>query len=239
MNERRVFGKITGEVAFSSMRYEIRSPENFGIARDHLQHGSLLLYSNHFTKFDVTMFGRVIRDYFGGLNHAASFAAMKHVDPDRSIEGKFLTFLFATWEQAFGLQTIPLIQTTDTYPYVNRNRFNRNALRRAIDFLQMPGHVLTLAPEGTRSKIGQLLKAEDALEALFRLGGDTILAMPLAAEHTRIIPVLTNTRVIAGKPFSYREIQAEHEQNPDIPTSDLMMKRLANLLPEQNRGAYR
>ena len=48
----------------------------------------------------------------------------------------------------------------------------------------------------------------------------------------------TKTKVSVGKPFSYEEIQGESQQTGKSIT-ELAMRRLANLLPEQNRGYYR
>jgi len=41
----------------------------------------------------------------------------------------------------------------------------------SVRFLKKAGHILGLSPEGTRSKVNRLLRAEDGLDLILKLGG--------------------------------------------------------------------
>lgn len=235
MIERKIFGKLTGEAFLSSVRVDVRNTENLEAAREHLRHGALLLYFSHFARLDTIVYGKIIRDYLTSLENVVSFVAIKYIDPKRN---KVFSPLLESWKEAFGITLLPIVQPQDKDKYPNPNKINMNSLSQAIEFLQKPGNVMGVAPEGTRSTSGQLLKAQDGLELLMRKS-EKVLALPLAGVQSRVLPLITKTTVVAGKPFSYSEIKSEQEQNPEYSVSDLAMKRLALLLPEENRGFYR
>ena len=231
--------ETTGNFLLENIHTSVHGTGNLKIAREHLSKGSVLLYFNHFAKLDTILYGKIIREYITCLDNTAAITSFRHIDPKKGAFNRIQGQLIQDWHELFGINIIPVIQEKDKKEYPNADEFNRSAVKNAIRFLRQSGRVLAISPEGTRSKIGELLKAEEGLEVLFRLGGENVLAMPLAAEHSSVIPLATKTRVIAGKPFSYEEIEKEHKQNPETTITELMMKRLAVLLPPKNRGFYR
>lgn len=233
MNE-RLIGKTTGEAFLRSVRVELINPDNLKVAKEHLKNGSLIVYFNHFARFDTVVYGKIIRENLTSLDNVASWVAMKYLDCSRN---RIISTLLQSWEKAYGVTLLPIVQTNDKESYPNPNKTNMNSLNQAIAYLALPGHVLAVAPEGTRSDTGQLLKAEPGFGTLIKRGVN-VHALPLAGIHSRVQPLVTKTTVIVGKPFSYGEIKAEQEQNPDQSISDLAMRRIAALLPEENRGYY-
>lgn len=239
MNEsQRALGKLSAEALLRSVRAEIANSENFEIAREHLKTGSILVYFNHFAKLDVILYGKVLHDNLAPFDQLTAIAARKHFDPKRGRLSQAQKYLIDGWQEAYGVGLIQVVQPKDKDSYEDSDEFNRKSVLRARELLKTPGKAVGIAPEGTRSKSNELLQAENGLELFLRVGNN-VLALPLATEHSSIVPLATKSRVIVGKPFTYDEIKKEHEENPKVSITDLMMKRIATLLPEKNRGYYK
>jgi len=227
-----------GNFLLENIHKSLYGTKNLEAARKHLQEGSILFYFPHFAKLDPILYGKIIRDYLTSLDKVAGITSLRHIDPNR---GKFNAIqgqLIEDWHDAFGINIIPVIQAKDKKDYPDADSFNRYAVKTAAKFLREPGHVLALSPEGTRSTIDELLSAEEGFEVLLRLGGRNVLALPVAGVHSTIRPYNTKTKVSVGKPFSYEEIRRESQETGKSIT-ELAMRRIADLLPEQNRGFYR
>lgn len=235
MNERKLFGKISGEAFLATERVKIRNAENFDAARKHLEIGSVIVYFNHFARFDTIIYGKTIRDNLTSLDNVGSWVAMKYVDPLRN---KLFSTLLHSWEEAYGITLFPIVQPADKDKYEHAGNISRRSFIEALEYLREPGRVLGVAPEGTRSNTGQLLKAERGFGSLLRKSEYSI-ALPLAGVHSRAIPLVSNTTVVVGESFSYEEIEREQKQHPDKTIADLAMMRIARLLPEANRGYYK
>lgn len=231
------------------VRFEVHDPEgNFEKARKHLEKGSILLYTNHFHTLDTTAIAHVIdqqllltssQPSISPFDHITAIAARRHLDPERSKSAKIKSNVIERLQGLKGFHVIKVVQSYDMDSYEGSQGFNMQALRQARSLLRTPGQVVAIAPEGTRSKEGGLLKAEEGIETLFRLGGENTLALPVALHPYHIRPPFTKTFVEVGAPFSYQELTSEQAQRSSLDLSDLMMIRLAQLLPERNRGAYR
>ena len=230
--------ETTGSFLLENIHTCVYGIDNLKLAREHLSKVSVLFYFNHFAKLDTILYGKIIREYITCLDNTAAITSFRHIDPEKGAFNRIQGQLIQDWHELFGINIIPVIQEKDKKEYPNADEFNRSAVKNAIRFLRQSGRVLAISPEGTRSKIGELLKAEEGLEVLFRLGGENVLALPVAGVHSTIRPYNTKTKVSVGKPFSYEEIQRESQETGKSIT-ELAMRRLANLLPEQNRGFYK
>lgn len=226
-----------GNFLLENIHRNVYGVENLNLAKKHLEEGSVLFYFNHFAKLDGILFGKIINDYLAPFDQTAAIASFRHMDPEKGLFNKMQGNLIEDWHKIYGITAIPVIQAKDKKDYPNINGFNSRAARKAAKFLRETGHVLALSPEGTRSKINELLPAEEGFEVLFKLGGKNVLALPAAGIHSAIRPYNTKTKVIIGKPFSFEEIQKESQETGESVT-DCAMKRLASLLPEENRGFY-
>lgn len=235
----RVLGKVSGELFLGLERVEVINQQNFEPVRRHLKTGSVIAYFDHFARLDSVIYGKVVRDHLASLNNVASWVAIKYIDKKRN---PFIANLLQWWQEEYGFKLFPIVQPEENDEkrdkYQNPNRLNMKSFLQALDFLNQPGNVLLVAPEGTRSRTKQLLKAKPGFERLIEKSADSLI-LPIAGVHSWAIPIASKTLVNVGEPFTYQQILAEQDRNPGVGITDLAMKRLAALLPEQNRGYYR
>jgi 1-acyl-sn-glycerol-3-phosphate acyltransferase len=125
--------------------------------------------------------------------------------------------------------------------WVRRGEVDRQALQGALDVLKR-GEVLGMAPEGTRSRETYALqKGKTGVAYLAARAG--ALIVPVGMTGTEKIkdnlPRLrrTHLRVVIGKPFRLPESGEVRGQKLREYT-DLIMHRIAELLPEEYRGVY-
>jgi 1-acyl-sn-glycerol-3-phosphate acyltransferase len=124
---------------------------------------------------------------------------------------------------------------------VRRFEGDLRALRRSKQALQR-GLVLGMFPEGTRSGEGGLGRGEPGT-ALLALRADTPV-MPVAIWGTEgvklprdLFPPWTRVHVVFGEPFHLPRPQRITKEAVEEGT-DIIMRRIAELLPERYRGAY-
>jgi 1-acyl-sn-glycerol-3-phosphate acyltransferase len=125
--------------------------------------------------------------------------------------------------------------------WVRRGEVDRQALRESLAVLK-EGGVLGIAPEGTRARGTYALQLGKTGAAYLATRADVPI-VPVALSGTehmkRNLPRLrrTDVRAVVGKPFRLPEngrVRGEklHEY------TDLIMHRIAELLPEEYRGMY-
>ncbi len=140
-------------------------------------------------------------------------------------DSAFLGFLFTTWN------AIP----------VRRGEADMKAVRQGVAALK-DGHFLCIAPEGTRSGHGRLLKGHAGMVTFALLSGAPFL--PLAhygcENYRKNLRKLKRTdfNIVVGEPFRLKTdkkkvTHAEREQ-----MTDEIMYQLAKLLPPEYRGEY-
>lgn len=129
-------------------------------------------------------------------------------------------------------------------PHINihPNKPDRKALREAIEVVKNKSS-LFIFPEGTRSRTGKLLKGRSGVVLIARK--TNALLVPLGIWGTeKLLPIdpsgkmskewFTRAQVSIkiGKPFFLESIAESGE------TIDLIMLKIAELLPEEYRGYY-
>ncbi len=125
--------------------------------------------------------------------------------------------------------------------WVRRGEVDRKALREALDVLKR-GEALGMAPEGTRARGPYALQKGKTGPAYLATRADVPL-VPVGLTGTEQIksnlPRLrrTHIRVVVGKPFRLPESGRVRGQKLREYT-DLIMHRIAELLPEEYRGVY-
>lgn len=125
--------------------------------------------------------------------------------------------------------------------WVQRGEVDRHALREALHLLE-EGGVLGVAPEGTRSRESSTLLEGKAGPAYLATRADVpLVPVGLAGtEQVRVnLPRLqrTEVRMAIGEPF--RLPQAGRVRTPKLREyTDLIMHRIAELLPPDYRGVY-
>ena len=129
---------------------------------------------------------------------------------------------------------------------VDRGSADVEAYRLAKRILD-EGHVLFVFPEGTRSRDGALHEARDGVASLALRTGAPIVPVGIAGSH-RVWPRGQKlprpggrVTVRVGSPFRLTDVLP-----PDVPKQDakgqatsVIMRRIAALLPESQRGVYR
>lgn len=125
--------------------------------------------------------------------------------------------------------------------YINRGEVDRKALRQAIEAIRA-GSIFGLAPEGTRSRQGQLLKAKDGAAYLASRVGAPIL--PCAVTNTDVVGRnvkrlrRTHFDVTIGEPFTLPSLGHRAKGRELEAYTHLIMIKIANLLPERYHGYY-
>ena len=125
--------------------------------------------------------------------------------------------------------------------FVSRGEVDRQALRQALAVLKSGG-VLGMAPEGTRSKTYQLQSGRGGIAYLAHAAQPAILPVATTGvEH--VLPALrrgrrARVRVTIGQPFRLPVL--DHRPRPDelVQQADIVMRRIAALLPREYQGVY-
>ncbi len=125
--------------------------------------------------------------------------------------------------------------------WVRRGEVDRKALREALDVLKR-GEALGMAPEGTRARGPYALqKGKTGPAYLATRAGVPLVPVGLTGTEQikSNLPRLrrTHIRVVVGKPFRLPESGRVRGQKLREYT-DLIMHRIAELLPEEYRGVY-
>jgi 1-acyl-sn-glycerol-3-phosphate acyltransferase len=125
------------------------------------------------------------------------------------------------------------------------DRFNADlvAMRKCLKRLR-EGHILVMAPEGTRSRSGSLIQARGGASYLAAKSGSWIV--PVAVTGTEDKVVFKNirrlrrshVRIRVGEPFKLPPIPRKNREAVLQQYSDEMMCRIAALLPEEYHGFY-
>ncbi len=125
--------------------------------------------------------------------------------------------------------------------FINRGEADRKALRESLNALE-DGCVFGLAPEGTRSKVGALIRARDGAAYLASRSKVTLVPMGIANTDQvgRNLARLRRTRMIVnvGPTFSLPDIGRRPKGNDLSAYTHLIMVHIAAQLPERHWGYY-
>jgi 1-acyl-sn-glycerol-3-phosphate acyltransferase len=125
--------------------------------------------------------------------------------------------------------------------YVKRGQVDRRALKAAVDAIAI-GNVFGLAPEGSRSRNGQMRLARDGAAYLASHTQVTIVPLGLInsdqlfANARRLRP--THIEVHIGEPYKLPLLAERARGRLLAAYTHLIMVRIADLLPERYHGAY-
>jgi 1-acyl-sn-glycerol-3-phosphate acyltransferase len=136
----------------------------------------------------------------------------------------------------------PLFRIVGNAIFVQRGEIDRRALTSALAVLKAGG-VLGVAPEGTRSKTGQLQSGRGGAAYLAARTGATILPMVMCGQEKAFQTRFCSLRrpliqVIVGEPFTLPGAP-NHARGDQLDAyTELIMQRMAELLPPEYRGVY-
>jgi len=178
------------------------------------QFGPLIAYSNHTGQIEVPL-------VFAHLQ-PRKVTGMAKVE---TWDNWFLNWVFDVWG------AIPL----------RRGEADMAAMRAALGALE-EGYIVGIAPEGTRNKTGRLLRAHPGIVMLAVHSGVTLLPVAHWGGEKFLANLKrfrrTDFHIRVGEPFRLKteSLRMTREIRQEI--VDQMMYRLAELLPEEYRGAY-
>jgi hypothetical protein len=206
-----------------------------------LKKGSAVVYINHVGMADFTVASPMVimlpatRRFLGPI-------AMKHYDfrRDPATAAAFRLFRLA------GIYASPVVQPNDTASYTveAQMRMSRNLHTETARLLQMPGTVYGIPPEGTRSKDGILKRAQRGIGHLESVVGKgmKLTYMPVGLVYA---PHMSDTpEICVGSPFTLNElfpsrtVFSKRPKERDQQVTDVLMLKLAEMLPQGSRGAY-
>jgi 1-acyl-sn-glycerol-3-phosphate acyltransferase len=125
--------------------------------------------------------------------------------------------------------------------YIKRGVVDRGALKEGLEALKA-GSIFGLAPEGTRSRVGHLIRAKDG--AAYLASRANVPLLPVAVTNTDVLgrnfARLRRTRmqVRIGKPFLL-PVRQQRAKGPELAAlTHFIMVHIAALLPEQYHGYY-
>jgi 1-acyl-sn-glycerol-3-phosphate acyltransferase len=144
------------------------------------------------------------------------------------------------WEQSAFLRWLG--------PYANFvfiDRFNPDlkAMRKIIRLMESD-HILVIAPEGTRSRVGSMIEGKPGASYLAAKLQRPIVPVGLAGTADK--SVLANLRrlrrtpivVTAGKAFTLPNLPSGNRGEVLVQYTDEIMCRIAALIPDEFRGVY-
>lgn len=119
---------------------------------------------------------------------------------------------------------------------------NRATIGAALELLSTDG-VIGMFPEGTRSRTGSMARAKPGAAMLAVRSNAPVLPVAVTGtEKVRWRSILWErpvVRLVIGAPFSLPVIEGSVGREQLQALADIMMQRVADLLPESYQGHYR
>jgi 1-acyl-sn-glycerol-3-phosphate acyltransferase len=176
--------------------------------------GGYLLAVNHLSRLDPPLV----------------FAILDREDVTALVAEKYQKYPFFRW----------IIGIMDGI-WINRGEADFSALRQARDFLR-GGGVLGIAPEGTRSHTGALIRAKTGAAYLADKSGVPVIPVAISGTDGAIWRALLLQRprihVQIGTRVELLSIEREGREATLQHNTDEIMCRIAAMLPERYRGVY-
>tara|TARA_B100001013_G_scaffold270928_1_gene172069 strand:+ start:252 stop:929 length:678 start_codon:yes stop_codon:yes gene_type:complete len=135
-----------------------------------------------------------------------------------------------------------LLRGYGAYP-VDRRGADIRALKWITDQLVSAHRIVMMFPEGTRSKTGGLLKGQPGLAHLAITTGATIVPIALSGSENlqnpmKVFKPTAILRLKIGRPFVAKDASLRPTREMASKVTKEIMIRIAQLLPEDQRGAY-
>jgi 1-acyl-sn-glycerol-3-phosphate acyltransferase len=125
--------------------------------------------------------------------------------------------------------------------WINRDIADFSAIRKASEELAK-GRALGIAPEGTRSKTGQMQEGKPGTIMLALKTGVPIVPVALTGTEDALkqLTHFRRPRITAtfGEPFTLPEFQPHHRSEELLRWTEILMRKIAAMLPEKYRGFY-
>jgi len=174
----------------------------------------------------------IVSNHLGRLDVAFVYHFLKRRDVTVMVAEKYQQSAFFRW----AVKALNAI-------WVDRYNADLVAMRESLNRLKN-GHILVMAPEGTRSETGALIEARDGATYIAAKSGAWVV--PVAATGTEDRVVAENLRhfrrskVVArvGEPFKIPPLRREDREASLKESTDEIMCRIGAMLPPEYRGVY-
>tara|TARA_B100002051_G_C16442644_1_gene489711 strand:- start:25 stop:678 length:654 start_codon:yes stop_codon:yes gene_type:complete len=139
-----------------------------------------------------------------------------------------------------GFPVSQLLSSYGAYP-LNRQKSDIKAIKWAKEHLSSNGTIV-IFPEGTRDG-GSLISGKQGVARLIQMTGSTILPVGLTGTERfksvlRVFNPTGEITVNIGTPFSLPTLEGKITDDLMKSMTDMIMMRIAELLPEEYRGVY-
>ncbi|MDY6835488.1 MAG: (d)CMP kinase [Chloroflexota bacterium] len=187
---------------------------------DSIPEGPIIVVANHLSNYDIPLMGLLF------YPRRLSFVAKEEL-----FRSRFQSALFTH------LGSFP----------VHRGKADRTALRKARVMLER-GWTLVIFPEGTRSQSRKLIKAHEGTALIAHQTCNKILPVGITGtetikDRTKGLPWSLFRRPVVtyhiGKPVKLPPIEGKVTRQHLAENTEIIMKHIANLLPESYQGIYR
>lgn len=126
--------------------------------------------------------------------------------------------------------------------WINREIADFQAIRAGLDKIRK-GCLLGIAPEGTRSRIGELIQAKNGVALLAEKANVPILPVAISGTESAMYKIrhfqkpLIHARF--GPAFQLPSVDRSNREESLTRNTDEIMCRIAAMLPEEFRGFYK
>jgi 1-acyl-sn-glycerol-3-phosphate acyltransferase len=174
----------------------------------------------------------IAANHIGRLDAAMPYYLLDRPDIIVMVAEKYQKYAFTRW----------LTRLVDGI-FIDRYKADVGALRQTLRRLQAGG-ILTMTPEGTRSRSGNLIEARPGGIFLALKAGVPILPVAITGTEDAIVKErLTHLKrlqikIVAGTAFTLPPIQGKDRDARLQQYTGEVMCRIAALLPPERRGFY-
>jgi len=169
-------------------------------------------------------------NHLGRLDAALIFILVKRTDVTGLVADKYKKYPFFRW----------LVEAVKGI-WLNRESADLGALREASEYLEQGG-LLGIAPEGTRSRTGALMRAKTGVAYLAERAGASIVPIAITGTEKAFHELYRLRRPLLvvrfGVPFTLPPLERGNRSAGLQRNTDEIMCQIAAMLPEAYRGAY-
>jgi len=140
-----------------------------------------------------------------------------------------------------GFPVSQILYAYGAYP-LNRQGADIAAVRWAKEKLSRDG-TLVIFPEGTRSN-GEMIRGKQGAARIIQMTGSPILPVGITGTQNlqslvRVVNPTGDIKVNIGPPFSLPSIEGKISADVMQTMTDMIMARIASLIPNKYRGVYK
>ena len=174
----------------------------------------------------------IAANHIGRLDAALAYYVLDRPDIIMVVAEKYEKYAFFRW----------LVRITNGM-FIDRYNADIKSIRETLRRLQQ-GQILTITPEGTRSKSGNLIQAKPGGIYLAWKAGVPILPVAITGTEDAVVKdrlkhfKRLNIRMVAGMAFTLPPIEGKDRDTAMQEYTDEVMYRIAALLPPERRGFY-